>query len=132
MNETTRQKKGRLGENAAAEHLIQNGYRVVAQNVHVSHDEIDLIVEDDEYLVFVEVKTRTQDYGVRSKYGRPADAVNRTKKSRTVRAAQGYLRTHPTCKQPRIDVVEVYISKVVGQEPTVERVVWFRNAVWAR
>jgi Holliday junction resolvase-like predicted endonuclease len=42
---------------------------------------------------------------------RPAAAVNREKQRLLINAARSYLRCHPTAKQPRFDVVEVYASK---------------------
>ncbi len=126
-----RQALGKLGEEAAAQLYIKAGYRVVERNRHESHNEIDLIAENDTSLVFVEVKTRTQHPGVRSRFGRPALAVDAGKRHRTVLAAESYLRTHPTDRQPRIDVVEVYIGKSPDGTPTILSVLSFRNAFGA-
>lgn len=123
---------GRLGEDAAARRYESEGYHVVARNVHMSHNELDLIVEDETHLVFVEVKTRHGAYGARSRYGRPADAVDKSKRARTVLAAEAYLRAHPTEKQPRIDVVEVYLRRLSDGTDIVHRVMVFRNAFGAR
>ena len=103
MSQTQQQIHGRIGEDAAAAYYEKEGYRVIERNYRVSHKEIDLIVENNEYLVFVEVKSRIQAFGVRSRYGRPADAVNRQKRHLTVLAAKSYLRHHAISKQPRID-----------------------------
>ena len=49
-------------------------------------------------------------------YGSPAAAVDRKKQLRTVRAAQEYLAFHDSKgKQPRMDVVEVYLDKDTGK-----------------
>ncbi len=133
---TSKQETGRLGEEAAAHHYEALGYTVLARNYRVSHYELDLIAATDTELAFVEVKTRHSRYGSRSPYGRPADAVDRQKRARTVAAAESYLRTHrdslPTGIQPRIDVVEVYMTRHADGQDTVERVVVFRNAFGAR
>ena len=101
---------GRYGEDAAAKFLKQNGYRIVAANFRAGRNEIDLIAEDREFLVFVEVKTRgTRTYP--TDYGAPADAVNRAKRKRTVEAARAYLYKKPTEKTPRFDVIEVYLEE---------------------
>ena len=122
---------GRLGEDAAAAYYEKQGYRVVGRNLHFSHRELDLVMENDVSLVFVEVKTRKQTYGEPSPFGRPAMAVGREKKRNTVLAAEAYLRAHPTKKQPRIDVVEVYVS-YRGNTPVVDDVVCIRNAFGKR
>ncbi len=122
---------GRLGEDAAASYYEKQGYRLVGKNLHFSHRELDLVMENDVSLVFVEVKTRKQTLGEPSPFGRPAMAINREKKRNTVLAAEAYLRAHPTKKQPRIDVVEVYIS-YKGSTPMVDDVVCIRNAFGKR
>ena len=118
---------GRLGEDAAAAYYEKQGYTVIGRNLRFSHRELDLVLENETSLVFAEVKTRKQTYGEPSPFGRPAMAVGREKKRNTVLAAEAYLRAHPTRKQPRIDVVEVYVT-YRGSSPTVEDVVCIRNA----
>ena len=122
---------GRLGEDAAISYYQKQGYHLTGRNLHFSHQELDLVMENDVSLVFVEVKTRKQTYGEVSPFGRPARAVGREKQRNTIRAAEAYLRAHPTAKQPRIDVVEVYIS-YHGNTPVVEDVVCIRNAFGKR
>ena len=102
---------GRRGEELAAGYLEREGYTLVARNVHVSHDEIDIIAEDEKYIVFVEVKARAQTVS-NMRYGRPAAAVNNDKKQKLLRAAEEYLRREKPGKQPRIDVIEVYFPAV--------------------
>ncbi len=134
MNATEKNDKltvGRLGEDAAAAYYEKQGYRVSGRNLHFSHRELDLVMENDVSLVFVEVKTRKQTLGEPSPFGRPAMAVGREKQRNTVLAAEAYLRAHPTTKQPRIDVVEVYIS-YKGSTPVVDDVVCIRNAFGKR
>ncbi|MBO5042835.1 MAG: YraN family protein [Clostridia bacterium] len=118
---------GRLGEDAAAAYYEQQGYAVVGKNLRFSHRELDLVLENEASIVFAEVKTRRQTFGEPSPFGRPAMAVGREKKRNTVLAAEAYLRAHPTKKQPRIDVVEVYIA-YRGSTPVVQDVVCIRNA----
>ncbi len=131
-NQTDRQRIGKLGEDAVARHYESEGYTVVERNRHQAHNEIDLIVSDGVQLVFVEVKTRHGVYGARSRYGRPADAVNKAKRARTVLAAQAYLREHPSSLPSRIDVAEVYMTHCADGRDEVTRVVVFRNAFGAR
>ena len=110
-NKTRRQLIGRIGEDAVASQYAELGFSVVARNLHVSHNEIDLIMESDTHLAFVEVKTRHTTPDTPARYGRPAAAINREKRARMRKAAEDYLREHPTHLQPRIDVAEVYLKK---------------------
>ncbi|MBE6535198.1 MAG: YraN family protein [Ruminococcaceae bacterium] len=103
---------GKFGEDSATSYLKKNGYRIVDRNVHVSHNEIDIIARDKTYLVFVEVKTRSTDNSLYSDYGTPASAVTRSKQLRTLEAARKYLATTKYSRlQPRFDVLEIYIDK---------------------
>ena len=132
MSTTDRQRLGRLGEDAVVRRYADMGFAVEARNLHLSHNEIDLILKSDTHLVFVEVKTRHAVPGARSRYGRPADAVNNVKRTRTVEAAKAYLREHSTPLQPRIDVAEVYVSRRADGTDEVTEVLIFRNAFGAR
>lgn len=132
MSITDKQRLGRLGEDAVVRRYADMGFAVEARNLHLSHNEIDLILKSDTHLVFVEVKTRHAVPGARSRFGRPADAVNKAKRTRTVEAAKAYLREHPTPLQPRIDVAEVYVSRRADGTDEVTEVLIFRNAFGAR
>ena len=112
MSALERLRLGRLGEEAVARRYEKMGFFLVAQNVRVSHNEIDLILQSPTHVAFVEVKTRHAIPGVRTKYGRPAQAVNASKRGHMVEAAKAYLREHPTELQPRIDVAEVYVKRL--------------------
>ena len=103
---------GRLGEKYAARFLKKEGYKLIGKNIHCSHNEIDLIIKDKNFIVFVEVKTRTTDDDLFSPYGSPAKAVNYNKQRRTITAARTFLKSNNySSHQPRFDVVEVYIDK---------------------
>jgi putative endonuclease len=132
MTATEKQRLGRIGEDAVALRYTRVGYTVEARNQHQSHNEIDLILKSDSHLVFVEVKTRHAVAGVRTRYGRPADAVTPAKRARIVEAARAYLREHPTDLQPRIDVAEVYVTRRADGTDEVTQILIFPNAFGAR
>ena len=69
--------------------------------------EIDIIAEDENELVFIEVKTRTM-----LNYGLPSDAVNKIKRTHIYNVAKYYLMQNK-CENRycRFDVVEVFITK---------------------
>lgn len=103
---------GKIGEKAAVKYLKKHRYRIVARNIHVSHNEIDIIARNKSFILFVEVKTRSTDYDMTSRFGTPASSVDYKKQKRTVDAARGYLKNcNYTNLQPRFDVVEVFIHK---------------------
>lgn len=107
---------GKRGEALAAEYLASNGYTVKERNLRISHDEIDIIAEDEKYIVFVEVKARAQT-NINRLYGRPAAAVDHTKKQNLLRSVGEYLRREHPNKQPRIDVIEVYFPAIGENTP---------------
>ncbi len=133
---TARQISGRLGEDAVARRYTDSGYTVIGRNVRLSRNEIDLILQNETHIVFVEVKTRHAAPGVHSRYGRPADAVDKGKRTRTVAAAEAYLRQHRDGfehpLQPRIDVAEVYLTRNADGTNAVAEIKIFRNAFGAR
>ncbi|MBQ8000493.1 MAG: YraN family protein [Ruminococcus sp.] len=98
--------KGQIGEDYIAKFLRRNKYKIIERNMRNKYSEIDIIAENKEYIIFVEVKTRTGE-----SVPRPADAVNLRKQQMILRAAKYYLTyTNQTTKQPRFDVAEVFLS----------------------
>jgi len=78
--------KGRSYEQQAESYLISKGYTILERNWQASHKEIDLIAQKDDTITFVEVK------GARSsKFGHPAEKVDRRKQMNLVAAAERYI-----------------------------------------
>ena len=102
---------GRFGENVAVDYLKKQGLRIVCRNFRAGKNEIDIIAEDRECLIFVEVKARSGVGAYAYDYGTPASAVTYAKRKRTIEAARAYLYKKPTDKTPRFDVVEIYLDK---------------------
>ena len=96
---------GNKGEDFAAEYYKKLGFTVTAQNYTCRGGEIDIIAENGEYIIFVEVKTRSQN----SLYS-PAEAVDYKKQKRLSVAAMKYLTENDVEKQPQFDVFEVYTA----------------------
>jgi putative endonuclease len=134
MADTDNQKLGKLGEDIAADFLKKNGYKIIKRNIHLSKNELDIIAEDDNYIVFVEVKTRSCLYPESNDFGSPGRAVDLKKRGNTVKAARDYLYSYYGGKQPRIDVIEVYMleQKSEFKTPTVLKVNHIRNAFDAK
>lgn len=117
MSLFSKQTIGTIGERYAARYLRRHGYRVLARNVHCGKNELDLIVQNKEYLAFVEVKTRSFDSEEHAAEHRPSLAVDAAKRARTVAAAKEYLHMHPSKRCPRFDVIEVYLNREKRPKP---------------
>ncbi len=104
---------GDLGEKEAAKLLKKSGWRICARNYRTPHGEIDIVAQNAEYIIFVEVKTR--NLRADSRYGRPADAVDRRKRGYLRYSAAYYLHEHPCSKKQRMDIIEVYKSEQNGK-----------------
>lgn len=100
---------GAWGEAVAAEYLRKKHYTLVAAGFRSRYGEIDLIVKDRKYLVFVEVKLRKSD-----SFARAMEYVDRRKQDRLRITASIYLSEHPTNLQPRFDVIEIYAPEGIS------------------
>lgn len=94
---------GAWGEALAAEYLRQKKYVLLAAGFRCKFGEIDLIVKDKKYIVFVEVKLRKS-----ADFAQAREYVHRRKQDRIRVTASMYLENHPTPLQPRFDVIEIY------------------------
>ena len=94
---------GAWGEMVAAQYLREKKYTVLGAGYRCKFGEIDLIVSNKKYIVFVEVKLRKSD-----KFARAAEFVNYQKQNRLRTTAALYLEQNPIKLQPRFDVIEVY------------------------
>jgi len=93
---------GRIGEDLAVERLKEKGYKILKRNWRSGRTEIDIIAENSEFIVFVEVKTRTEEFKEDLK-----DAINRNKQRAIVFAADNYIKWNKIDKEGRFDVVKV-------------------------
>ncbi len=99
---------GDRGEAIAAAYLEGKGMACLARNVRMPGGEIDLIMRDGKYTVFVEVKLRTS-----GRYGLGREAVDIRKQRRIQQAAIGYLQQQGVTSTPvRFDVVEIQAGEV--------------------
>lgn len=117
LNAVGRQKQilGRRGEDIAERYLRKKGYRLLQRNYRCPIGEVDLIALDRRVIVFVEVKTRTDD-----SFGSPLESVHSLKQRRMIRAALFFLHQHRLHERAaRFDVVGI---SFVGEKPVVEHV----------
>ena len=99
-------KKGKEGEELAANFLAEKGYEIVERNYRHKRSEIDLIVRKKNWLIFVEVKFRRN-----KNFGAAEESVTPKKQELLRRTAEGYVETknlhNVSC---RFDVVAVEIE----------------------
>ncbi len=108
---------GRRGEDIAAEYLEKKGFRILDRHFQFHHAEIDLVARDGDYLVFIEVKTRSSE-----DFGCPEEAITERKKAYLRRAAEGYLYLNQLHNLDcRFDVISILFAD--GQPPAIEHLV---------
>ena len=113
---------GKIGERYVVQMLLEQGYMFIDANYHSRFGEIGIIVEDDKYIVFVEVKTR--DTNSRSK---PLEAVTSGKKKKLIQTALLYLQEHEELQhlQPRFDAAGIITT---GKNKEITEVQYITNA----
>ena len=80
---------GILGEKLALNYLKKRGYKIVEKNYRCKAGEIDLVATEKDYLVFIEVRTKTSSY-----FGRPSESITYVKKKKLITLAFTYLGAH--------------------------------------
>lgn len=99
----SRQALGRWGEKLAESYLMDKGLRFITRNFRSEFGEIDLVFEDENGLVFVEVKTR-----IGKLFGFLEEAVDKNKQKHLIESAQYYLQKHVEGELDwRIDVIAI-------------------------
>ena len=97
----------KIGETLAVEHLKSRGCEILARNYRAERGEIDIIVKDGEFTVFVEVKTRRN-----LKFGLPQAAVTPQKQRQISKVALAYLQTEDRLDTScRFDVIAIHLSR---------------------
>lgn len=105
---------GHLGEWLAAERLRREGYVILERNYRCAAGEIDLVAREDGMLVFVEVRTRSDDA-----FGSPLESVGFLKQRRLREVARYYLKERrPRYEGIRFDVVGIVLKE--GEEARIE------------
>lgn len=99
---------GNLGENLALKYLQNKGYKFIARNFRSRFGEIDLIFQENNNLVFVEVKLRLNDT-----YGQPEEAINKWKITSIIKTAQYFKLLYPKFPDSlRIDVIAILYNSL--------------------
>jgi putative endonuclease len=97
---------GEIGERVAERWLRRKGWRVVQRRFRNGHRDIDLVVERDGLIAFVEVKARNG-----TEFGLPVEAVNWRKQRELSRSAHVWIERHGRPEDSyRFDVVGVLVE----------------------
>ena len=108
---------GRKGENLAAEFLVKQGFEIAARNYRFGRGEIDLIVKRDDWMLFIEVKTRSS-----VTFGEPEDFLQDFQMNRIFDAAENYIFSNDWQGNVRFDVISIKL----GKEPVIDH---FEDAI---
>ncbi|HLT81041.1 MAG TPA: YraN family protein [Cyclobacteriaceae bacterium] len=103
---TDKMEAGAKGEQLAADYLVAKGFTILFRNYRCGKSEIDLIVQRDDWLVFVEVKARTS-----LEYGQPEDFVDWRKSERMLRAADNFIHATDWQGNVRFDIISVRLCE---------------------
>lgn len=100
---TTRE-QGEYTESLACQFLENKGFKFIERNFNCRFGEIDLIMQDNDSLVFVEVRYRRNN-----NFGSGAETITANKQSKLIKTASAYLQRHAKLNQypARFDVISI-------------------------
>jgi len=101
MNKKENKPTGDIGEQIAAEYLEKLGYKILERNLKLFCGEIDILAQDGDYLVVVEVKTKSN-----LDFGAPYEMVNFKKRRKLFNLARALSARFPG-QDIRVDVVSI-------------------------
>jgi putative endonuclease len=106
--------RGISGERLAVEHLISKGYRILAQNFRYLKAEVDIIAQKDNYLVAVEVKTRSS-----IAFGAPEEFLKPAQIQRIIKAVDYFVTSKDLNVEVRFDIIAIVLST---KKPQIEHI----------
>ena len=121
MGRESTRAKGTRGEDLARDFLIAYGYVLITSNWRSRAGEIDLVMQDEDCLVFVEVKARRGEQA-----GRAGEALGRSQARRILNAGEWFIQEHPEFSSLvwRCDLVAITFG--ADQHPSFDH---FVNAI---
>ena len=103
---------GKQGEEVAVDYLLKNGYEIIERNYQARKAEIDIIARKGDWLIVIEVKTRTS-----VDFGNPEDFVDKKKIKLLVKAIDEYVQETDLDLEIRFDIIAVLKN---GNEFSIE------------
>ncbi len=113
---------GDAGEDLALEHLLANGLTLVARNVSSRFGEIDLIMYDKSYLVFIEVKYRKT-----TQFGNAFAMVSLNKQQKIIKTAKFFMQNNKLNEYNTLCRFDIVALEGEHQSPTIT---WLKNAFY--
>ena len=101
---------GKKGEDITVDFLKKHGFFIFKRNYHSRFGEIDIVAEKDDLLLFVEVKTRFEDFLVS-----PEEAVDELKQRRIKHTAKDFVSKLHLDYRYRFDVSAVTVRVEEGE-----------------
>lgn len=97
------------GEDFATKYLTEQGYEILDRNFASRFGEVDVVARKENYLCFIEVKTRKSAKNIASGF----EAVSPSKQKKIIKTAEYYLVTHKALDglQPRFDCLEINVGE---------------------
>ena len=121
QSQMNRQEVGKLGEKLAQKFLKKRGYHIRETNFRCQVGEIDIVAQQKDYLVFIEVRTKSN-----LDFGTPEESITQAKKGKLVASALTYINSHQDLPLLwRIDVVAIEID----DKGKTKRIALIENAI---
>ena len=102
LGRPTNNERGQQAEDAALAYLQQKGLKLIQRNYRSRYGEIDLIMQDEQHIVFIEVRFRSSSH-----YGGAASSVDQHKQRKLIKCAQQYITNTPSRLGFRFDVIAI-------------------------
>ncbi|MCK5153743.1 MAG: YraN family protein [Spirochaetales bacterium] len=96
---------GRKGEEIASGFLEDKGYIIIKRNYMIGHSDIDILARNKEFLVFVEVRTKSK-----KDRGMPEDTLTKKKLHRMKNTAELYIAFNHYEGLARLDAVCIILD----------------------
>ena len=96
---------GKKGEALAVDFLTAKGFKILAKNWRFRKAEVDIIANENNTIVFIEVKTRSYDT-----VAKPHEAVTRKKEKLLIEAAEAYMEKMNLNHELRFDLVAIILK----------------------
>lgn len=120
-----KRKLGDIGEEVAIKYLKKQGYQILERNYQKKWGEIDMVVKQNNKLIFIEVKTKKSASKIL-----PEEQVGFYKQKRLIRTAKTYLleKNYPLETNWQIDVIAIELDL----EKRRANLRHIKNAIWER
>jgi putative endonuclease len=111
-------RRGREAEEAAAEKLRSNGFRILWQNLRIGALELDLVAKKGDLVVVVEVRTRGP-----GSFEKPLASISRTKRRTLLRGVRALWKGR-IAKMPEVNRIRIDVAAVTRDESGALAIEW--------